>query len=126
MTKINNIEAALNLFEQSRIKQTECIKHGTAKEGNKAYNQSLRAVQYLKKHEALLELKKLFFCAHPAPKYAAALRLLPLIEEESIKVLREVAAGPPSFTRLDAETALKEWAKPDSDLRKFLISQCKN
>jgi len=47
----------------------------------------------------------------PGVRLFAAFRALSFAPDEAERVLQEVAAGPPSLTRLDAAMTLQEWRK---------------
>lgn len=50
----------------------------------------------------------------------AAFHLLPLDEVNALKILKEIAAGPPSEKRFDAEIIIKEWNSGQLDVDWFL------
>ena len=125
MTKINNTKAALKVFEESTIKHADCNDAGNYKEGNKANDRAMKAINYLKKHNELLRLKRFFTHSHIGPRKWAADWLLPICEEESIKLLTEISKGrgDNAFT---ARIVLERWANPDSGLREFLTKPADN
>ena len=119
MIKIKSTEEALKVFEESTVIHAECTETGNYKKGNKANDRAMKAADYLKKHGQLLKLKHFFTHSHVGPKKWAAIKLLPIVEEESLKVLSEISKGR-GGNAFTAEIALEEWAKPDSEMRKSL------
>ena len=118
MSKIKNTNEALKMFEESTVTHAECTENGNYKVGNKAFAKILKAVDFLKKHNQLLELERFFSHKLIGPKLAAAVHLLSISEKGSLDVLKKIASGSPSHARLSAKSILKQWSNPDSDLRK--------
>ena len=111
MNKITDSETVLNWFEQATIKHAECTETGNYKECNKAFDKAMKAIDYLKKHGQLSELKCFFTHPHVGPRKWAAVELLAICEEESIDLLTEISKGR-GYNAFDARIALEEWAKP--------------
>lgn len=56
--KIRDIDAALEIFEDASIKQSEATEQGDYKAGNKYYDKIIKAVTFLKSENALNQLEK--------------------------------------------------------------------
>ena len=89
MIKINSVKSALELFEKAAIKHGECFDEGNYKDGNKADDKVMEAVNYLKKNNQLLMLQKFFTHPSVGPRQSAATVLLPFTEKESISILKK-------------------------------------
>lgn len=111
MRKIKNLKEALEIFEDAAIKQADAItQKGSSKIANRNYDKILSVAQYLRENKLLPELS--VFYTHPnlSVRSWAAAYLLPVYEEESIKILEEIAKFE-GFGALDADILIKEWKK---------------
>ena len=124
MTKIKSLEEALKIFEEATIVHGDCTDNSDYKTGNKANSRAVKALDYLRDNKQLLELKRFFTHTAIGPRKWAAAELLPLTEEDSVKVLTEISKGK-GYNAFGAEYILKEWAKPDSELRQRFIGRIK-
>lgn len=116
MRKINNVEEALALFQDAAIKHEEASKEGNYKVVNLNYGKIADAVKFLKER---CELDKLsVFYNHPSAGVCvfAAAYLLPVFEDDSIRVLRKISKGK-GLNSVTAEMTLKEWL--NGNLRDF-------
>lgn len=108
MNEIKDIEAALTTFEEASAKHAEATELGDYKASNKHYNQLAEAATFLKSKNAIDYLLQFLSNSSVGVRMWAACYLLPVYEQEGIKVLEEIAesSGIHSFT---AETTLSEW-----------------
>lgn len=108
--KIKNLKEAIALFEEASIKQAEATEQGNYKVGNKCYKEIKKAIDFLKKNNAL-EILDICLNSHfVGVRLWAAYYLLPIREKESMKILEEIAQGT-GIHSLTAETTLSEWRK---------------
>ena len=110
MIKLKNIETALNQFEEAATMHAQATEQGNYKTGNKCYTVISRVIKFLKEEN---ELKKLSsFLNHPSVgvRMWSATYLLPISENEGIKVLERIV-GETGIHSLTAETTLIEWRK---------------
>lgn len=110
MKKIKDIETALSNFEEAAVKHTEATEHGDFKIGNKNYAEIVKAITFLKEHNGMDKLTKLLSHSSVGVRLWAATYLLPVMETEGLRVLKEIysEAGIHSLT---AKTTLSEWEK---------------
>jgi hypothetical protein len=110
MTKIKDTITALSLFEEAATKHAEATEQGDYKTGNKCYATIAKAMTFLKEQGEVLTLLKFINHASVGVRMWAATFLLPVQENDGVKVLEEIAAetGIHSFT---AKTTLSEWRK---------------
>lgn len=110
MIRIKDNEVALEIFERASIKQAEATEQGNYKVGNKCYKEIKKAIDFLKKNNAL-EILDICLNSHfVGVRLWAAYYLLPIREKESMKILEEIAQGT-GIHSLTAETTLSEWRK---------------
>lgn len=110
MTKIKDISAALNLFEEAAAKQAEATELGDYKIGNKYYSKIVEAVNFLKSSNSIGEIRALLSHSSVGVRMWAATYSLPFDEKSPTKVLKEIINGN-GIHSLTAETTLKEWQK---------------
>lgn len=110
MRKIKDINTALEVFEESAVKQAAATEQGDYKTGNKCYDRIIKAVAFLKSENEISQLEKYLFDSSVGVRLWSACYLLPINEREGIRVLEDIAksAGIHSLT---AETTLSEWRK---------------
>lgn len=110
MTKINNIDSALSVFEDAAAKHAEATEQGDYRKANKCYKSITEAVNYLKEHNALLQLEVFLRHASVGVRLWSASYLLSIRENDAIRVLEEISTLP-GIHSLDAKTTLSEWKK---------------
>jgi hypothetical protein len=110
MTKIKDTATALYLFEEAAAKHAEANENGDYKTGNKCYATIVKAMTFLKDHEDVLALIK--FLSHPSVgvRMWAATYLLPIKENDGIKVLEKIEKEN-NIHSFVAKTTLSEWRK---------------
>ena len=109
MRKIKNLKDALEIFEDAAIKQADAIMQ-KGKIANRNYDKILSVAQYLRENKLLPELSVFYMHPNLSVRSWAAAYLLPVYEEESIKILEEIAKFE-GFGALDADILIKEWKK---------------
>lgn len=110
MTKIQNTETALSLFEEAATKHAEATETGDYKAANKNYGIIVKAVAFLKDRNEVDKLLDFLTHSSVGVRMAAATYLLPIHENEAIKVLLEISRGS-GIHALTAETTMSEWRK---------------
>jgi hypothetical protein len=110
MKKIEDIQTALEFFQEAATNQAEATEQGDYKTANKNYNKIIKVIAFLKNKNAINTLSKLLSNPSIGVRLWAASYLLPINETESIKTLTEIA-NTESIHSLSAETTLKEWLK---------------
>jgi hypothetical protein len=108
--KIKNLEIAFALFEESAIKHAEATEQGDYKTGNKNYKSIAKVIDYLKLNNQLLSLKQFLNHSSVGVRMWSATYLLPLVENESLKVLNDIS-NIPGIHSLTAKTIISEWEK---------------
>ena len=83
---------------------------GDSKIGNQAYNGIVKAYNYLKKEGAIDKIKYLLSNNDTSVKLWAACYLLQMYEEESLKVLEEIAKGNDIYA-FSAKMTIEEFKK---------------
>jgi hypothetical protein len=109
MKKINSIEDALLLFEENTIKRGEALSADDFKTYNKYLPTINKCIVYLYDNQQLNLLYKFLKHNNHYVRSLAAYALLPLFENECVKVLNEIANGNYGFLSINAEKTLKEW-----------------
>lgn len=108
--KIKNLEIALALFEEAAIKHAEATEQGDYKTGNKNYKNIAKIIDYLKLNNQLPCLKPFLNNSSVGVRGWSATYLLPLFENESLKVLTEIS-NMQGIHSLTAKTTISEWQK---------------
>ena len=108
MKTVNDIQTALNAFEEATIRHAEASENGDYKVANKNHDIVRNVVSFLKQNNKVTELLKFYLHPIVAVRLAAATFLLPEFETESIRILEEIANGS-GLESLDAEMVLQEW-----------------
>ncbi|MBR1411453.1 MAG: DUF2019 domain-containing protein [Prevotella sp.] len=109
MKTIDNIEEALNMFEEYSIKQSQTLETGNYKVGNKCFDKKMKCLSYLYKHGKLEILEKYLSHENVGVRETAAYAYLSICPQEGEKVLSEIARGNYGFHSISAEMTLKEW-----------------
>jgi hypothetical protein len=110
MKKIKATQEALKIFEEAAAASGDATEIGDSKTCNKSYHRIVKAMEYLKENnerEALLP-----FLNHKSvgvQSWAAAY-LLPIKEEEALKVLEEISLRN-DIHALDGKYTIIEWKK---------------
>lgn len=110
MTKIKDIETALDIFESSAVKEVEATDIGDFKTVNKCYSKIAKSVTFLKENNALDKLEHFLISPSVGVRLWSACYLLPVKETKAIKVLEEIAKCTGIYS-LNAETTISEWRK---------------
>lgn len=110
MIRIKDIKTALELFEESCIKQAEATEKGDYKTGNKSYNNIIKATNFLKHENAICSLEKYLSSPFVGVRLWTACYWLSVNEIEGIMILEEIANNS-GIHALTAKTTLDEWKK---------------
>lgn len=108
--KIKDIQKALEIFEDSCINHSEATEKGDYKKGNKYYSKIINSIDFLKKENAINNLKDYLSNPNIGIRLWSATYWLPINEQEATKVLEEIIKSP-GINSLTAETTLSEWKK---------------
>ena len=109
MKKINSIEDALLLFEENTIKRGEALSADDFKTYNKYLPTINKCIVYLYDNQQLNLLYKFLKHNNHYVRSLAAYALLPLFENECVKVLNEIANGNYGIQGLNAKRTLMMW-----------------
>lgn len=112
----NNNESAIGTIVDSAQKHSIASENGDFKTANKNYDLIKKAVEYLRKHNGIDELKGLLTHTEISVKIAASSYLLKHFEREAVKVLEEIANKSIPHKSFDAKMILQEWKKGNLDL----------
>lgn len=107
--KIKSVEEALQLFEDCTIKRGVAIDADDVKTYNKLLPTVYNCIVYLYDNQQLNLLYKFLKHNNSYVRSFAAYALLPLFENECVKVLHEIANGNYGIQGLNAETTLMMW-----------------
>lgn len=111
-TKIQSIEEAVSVYEESSIIRGTATMNGDAKTNNKYVPVQNRALVYLYEHDSLAALHPLLSHSNFNVRLYAAYALLPLFEDECRKELLEIANGDCRIYEIqgfNAEMTLMMW-----------------
>jgi len=111
-TKIQSVDEAVSVFEESSIIRGTATMNGDAKTNNKYVPVQNRALVYLYEHDSLAALHPLLTHSDFNVRLYAAYALLPLFEDECRKELLEIANGDSRIYEIqgfDAKMILMMW-----------------
>lgn len=110
MTKIKDTAAAILKFEEAATKHAEATEQGDYKTANKSYAVIVKAITFLKEQNEIQRLHEFLNYSSVGVRMWAATYLLPVLESEGLRVLKQIAGktGIHSFT---AKTTISEWEK---------------
>ena len=109
MTKIKSVEEAVKMVEVCAIKEYEATENGGYKTNNKYARYEAKCIKYLYEHNKLCTLHEYLKHEHSRVRLSAAYALLPLFENECVKVLNEIANGNYGFSGISAKMILMQW-----------------
>ncbi len=115
--KDKSTEALVAEFRATAVRHGRALCDGERVACNRAYDQLTRIRRELQARgdEHRRRLLALLDDDDPAVRNCAAVDALALAPAEGVRVLREVAAGPPSMIELDAKMILELWDKGEWD-----------
>ena len=109
MTKrAQEIDSTLSAFELAAANQAEATEVGDYVKGNKAFNQIIRILKFLKDNDRLNELGTLLHDSNVGVRMFAAYGLLQTFPECAIPILNEIAQRN-DIHSLTASTTLEQW-----------------
>jgi hypothetical protein len=110
MKNIKNTETALLQFIEAATKHAEATEQGDYKTVNKSYAIIVKAITFLKEQNEIEKLSEFLSHSSVGVRMWAATYLLPVLENEGLRVLKQIAGetGIHSFT---AKITLSEWEK---------------
>ena len=108
MKNIQKIEFALSSFMIAAANQVEATEVGDYEKGNKAYNQIIKILKFLKDNDKLNELCNLLHDSNVGARMFAAYGLLQLYPDRAVPVLEEIAHRN-DIHSLTASTTLEQW-----------------
>ncbi len=110
MTKIKDIDTALNQFEVAAMTHAEATENGDYKTANKSYAAIAKAIAFLKQKGELRVLSRFLDHSSASVQVWTAMFLLPIYENDAVRVLTDVAKGT-GILSFDAKNTLSEWRK---------------
>ncbi len=108
MKHIQEIESALSSFKIAAANQAKATEVGDNVKGNKAYNQIIKTLKFLKDNDKLYELDTLLHDSNVGVRMFAAYGLLQVIPTLAVPVLDDIAHGN-DIHSLTAGTTLEQW-----------------
>ena len=108
MKHVKEIESALSSFKIAAANQAEATEVGDYVKGNKAYNQIIRILKFLKNNDKLNELDTLLHDSNVGVRIFAAYGLLQLYPNRAIPILEKIAHRN-DIHSLTASTTLEQW-----------------
>lgn len=110
MSKIQNIESALSSFIIEATSQVAATEIGDSKASNKAFNQIIQIVKYLKDNDKLIELEAFLNHNNVGVRMFAAYALLQINSKRAVAILSAIAEQN-DIHSLTASTTLDQWNK---------------
>jgi len=110
MKKIKDIAAALLQFEEAANMHADATEHGDYKTANKCYANIAKVISLLKEQDEMQKLSELLNHNSIGVRIWAATYLLPVLEDEGLRVLKQIAGGT-GIHSLTAKTTVSEWEK---------------
>lgn len=107
---IQNTDTALEIFEEAATSHSNAIETGDYKVANKSYDRIIVAAAFLKQEGKIRLVSKFLNHASSGVRSWAAAYLLPIQEQDAIRVLESVAKGK-GLLSFEAEMTLSEWRK---------------
>lgn len=110
MVKLRDTKTALDKFEEAAKMHAEATEQGDYKIANKCYAIIAKAVLFLKEQNEIQQLS--VFLNHNSVSVCgwAATYLLPIAEQEALRVLEQIAGGT-GIQSFDAKMTISEWRK---------------
>lgn len=108
MKQIQDIQSALSSFKVAAATQAAATEEGDNKKGNKAFNQIIRIIKYLKGIDKLTELEAYLYDSNVGVRMFTAYGLLQVAPELVIPVFKEIAQRD-DIHSLTAKMTLKQW-----------------
>lgn len=115
MTKMKDTASAILIFEEAAIKHAEASELGDYKTANKSYAIMAKVVMFLKEQNEIRKLSELLTHSSIGARMWAATYLLPVIESEALRVLKQISEGR-GIHSFDAEMTICEWEKGNLEL----------
>lgn len=106
---IQSVEEALLLFKECVEKRGVALDEDDIKTYNKLLPKLCESIVYLYDNQQLKLLYKFLHHENHYVRSSAAWALLPLFEDDCIKVLQEIAEGDYGFESVDAKYTIKMW-----------------
>jgi hypothetical protein len=110
MKKIKDIATALLQFEEAANMHADATEHGDYKTANKCYANITKVISLLKEQDDMQKLSELLNHDSIGVRIWAATYLLPVLEDEGLRVLKQIA-GSTGIHSLTAKTTVSEWEK---------------
>ena len=107
--KINSIEEALHLFEESTERRGEALDNDDFKTYNKFLSPIYKCIAYLHEQQQLHLLYRFLTHKNYMVRSTTAYVLLPMYEKDCIKVLNEIINGNYGIQCLNAKRILMSW-----------------
>jgi hypothetical protein len=107
---MKDMASAILKFEEAAAKHAEATEQGNYKIANKNYATIVKSVAFLKEKNEIQKLSEFLTHNSIGVRMWAATYLLPVIENEGLRVLKQIAEGDNihSFT---AKITINEWEK---------------
>lgn len=104
-------------YRATAVVHGRALQEGPARTCNRAYDKLARIRRELRERgdSHLQRVRELFDDDDPAVRRSAGVDALEFAPDEGLRVLREVAAGPPGMVQFDAEMVLQQWETGEWD-----------
>lgn len=106
--KINTLDDALSVFEQSAIEHGEATKEGNFKVGNKAYDRMIKAVSFIRANGSNTDLLPFLEHTDINTRISAAAFIIHDHQQQAVSVLEEVRNRNDIFAHT-ANLVLSQW-----------------
>jgi len=115
--KINDIDHALLIFEESSIEHIKASLNGDFKLANRNYSKIVKAATYLRDNDTLSNLKRLLEHEEKGVQMWALTYLLSICEREAKKRLIEIRDADLTHYSFHAKMILQEWESGNLELQ---------
>ena len=104
-------------YRATAVIHGQALHDGPTRTCNRAYDKLTRIRRELRDRGAshIQRVIDLLDDDDPSVRRSAAVDVLAFAPDDALRVLREVAAGPPGMVRLDAEMVLQQWEAGEWD-----------
>lgn len=107
----NEPDQLVSKYAAAAARHGRATHEGNSDLANRSYDELANIYRLLREQGERERLLALLADADPAVRGWAASHALEFAPQRAVAVLTELASGPPSPERLDAQTTLKEWRK---------------
>lgn len=109
LSEMRSVEELLVRYRDSAVAHDDATQAGNHKKTNAAYDRMIAAFREIEGRHLENEFLRFLRDEHPSVRLWAATQALAFEPRQAEAVLEEIASGPRSTVRLDAEYVLRQW-----------------